>query len=92
MSDAISAEESPVPLAPPAAQNVHGVERVRVPPAGLRLAGLLTLLLGAWAGIVPFLGPSFGYSGDGAGSHGTGVCLMPSCGSHPVPPPVWQVL
>lgn len=80
MSD-LSEEEHPVPLAPsalpeeeqpvpqgPSAQNVHAVERVRVPPAGLRFAGLLTLLLGAWAGIVPFLGPSFGYSADGAGS------------------------
>jgi hypothetical protein len=28
-------------------------------------AGFLTLVLGAWAGIVPFIGPIFGFSGDG---------------------------
>jgi hypothetical protein len=34
----------------------------------LAMAGLLTLLLGAWGGIVPFVGPLFGFSGDGSGS------------------------
>lgn len=35
-------------------------------PRGLPLIGLLSLLLSAWGGIVPYLGPSFGYSSNGA--------------------------
>lgn len=31
-------------------------------------AGLLVLLLGAWAGIVPYVAPVFGFSADGTGS------------------------
>jgi hypothetical protein len=34
----------------------------------IETAGLFTLLLGAWAGIVSYIGPIFGFSGDGAGS------------------------
>jgi hypothetical protein len=37
-------------------------------PLGLILGGFVTLLLSAWAGIVPYLGPTFGYSADGAPS------------------------
>lgn len=37
-------------------------------PLALILAGLLTVLTAAWAGIVPFVGPVFGFSGDGSGS------------------------
>ena len=36
-----------------------------VPAAGIGTLGLLTLLVGAWGGIVPFVGPTFGFSGDG---------------------------
>jgi hypothetical protein len=42
-----------------------GVVSTGVPPHGLGAIGTLTLLLGAWAGIVPFVGPVFGYSADG---------------------------
>ena len=42
--------------------------RLTVPRFSLGVAGLLVVLLGAWGGIVPFLGPTFGYSADGAGS------------------------
>lgn len=31
-------------------------------PAGLALIGFLALLAGAWGGIVPYLGPAFGYT------------------------------
>jgi hypothetical protein len=34
----------------------------------LETAGFLTLLLGAWGGIVPFVGPIFGFSADGSSS------------------------
>jgi hypothetical protein len=35
---------------------------------GLGTVGLLLVLISAWGGIIPFVGPSFGYSADGAGS------------------------
>lgn len=41
-------------------------ERVYTP--SIETAGLLTLLVGAWGGIVPFVGPLFGFSGDGSGA------------------------
>jgi hypothetical protein len=34
----------------------------------IETAGLLILLVGAWGGIVPFVGPLFGFSGDGSRS------------------------
>jgi hypothetical protein len=34
----------------------------------IEIVGVLTILLGAWGGIVPFVGPVFGYSADAAGS------------------------
>jgi hypothetical protein len=36
-----------------------------VPALGVGTLGVLTLLVGAWGGIVPFVGPLFGFSGDG---------------------------
>src|SRR5574340_782616 len=36
-----------------------------VPAAGIGTLGVLTLLVGAWGGIVPFVGPIFGFSADG---------------------------
>ncbi|HLI24081.1 MAG TPA: hypothetical protein VKU91_03940 [Acidimicrobiales bacterium] len=35
-------------------------------PRGLALIGLCALLLSAWGGIVPYVGPVFGYSSNGA--------------------------
>jgi len=35
-----------------------------VPATGLGIAGFLVLVAGAWGGIVPFVGRSFGYSAD----------------------------
>lgn len=35
---------------------------------GLILGGFLALLLSAWAGVIPFVGPTFGFSADGAAS------------------------
>ncbi|MGO9332549.1 MAG: hypothetical protein ACLQCU_00580 [Acidimicrobiales bacterium] len=50
-----------------------GSHGMRVPmsglsPAGLSIIGLLTALLGAWAGLSVFVGPSFGWSPDGSPS------------------------
>ncbi|MGD0287595.1 MAG: hypothetical protein ABSC31_14680 [Acidimicrobiales bacterium] len=39
-----------------------------LPPAGLSIIGLLTVLLGAWAGLSVLVGPSFGWSPDGSPS------------------------
>ncbi|MCU1495838.1 MAG: hypothetical protein JWO62_3602 [Acidimicrobiaceae bacterium] len=41
---------------------------MRVLPASLAGAGILVVLLSAWAGIIPYVGPSFGFSADGAPS------------------------
>lgn len=41
---------------------------MRVLPASLAGTGILVILLSAWAGVVPFVGPSFGFSADGAPS------------------------
>jgi len=50
-----------------------GSHGMRVPmsglsPAGLSIIGLLTALLGAWAGLSVFVGPTFGWSPDGSPS------------------------
>jgi hypothetical protein len=42
--------------------------RFVLPRLSLETAGILTLLFGAWAGIVSFVGPTFAFSGDGSGS------------------------
>jgi hypothetical protein len=36
--------------------------------AGLAVIGVLAILIGAWGGIVPYLGPTFGYSSNGIAS------------------------
>jgi hypothetical protein len=46
-------------------------ERARVPRVGrfgVATAGLLAVLVSAWGGIVPYVGPVFGFSGDGTSS------------------------
>lgn len=47
---------------------VRARRRYGLPKVSLAIAGLLTLLVGAWAGIVAFVGPLFGFSADGAAS------------------------
>lgn len=47
-------------------QRITPASAVGVRASGLALAGVITILLGIWGGIVPFLGPTFGYSADGA--------------------------
>ena len=55
-------------------------------PLSLILGGFLALLLSAWAGIVPFVGPSFGFSADGTASwtwnlvHGLGAVVPGAVG------------
>jgi hypothetical protein len=62
------------PVASPSASNNVSV-RVQqtdtfIPGAsvGLILGGFLALLISAWAGIIPFVGPTFGFSADGTSS------------------------
>jgi len=46
-----------------------GVERVPAPyRLSIEAAGLFALLVGAWGGIVAFVGPIIGFSGDGSAS------------------------
>jgi hypothetical protein len=47
---------------------VHAAPLLNVRTKSLRMVGLLTLLVSAFGGIVPYLGPTFGYSADGSGS------------------------
>ncbi len=42
--------------------------RVRLGRIGLGTAGVIAMLVSAWGGIVPYVGPLFSYSGDGSGS------------------------
>lgn len=44
------------------------VARVRPSRFGIGIAGLVALLVSAWGGIVPYVGPVFGFSGDGSGA------------------------
>jgi len=46
----------------------RGVTLVATTPAGLMGGAILALLLSAWAGIVPFVGPTFGFAADGRSS------------------------
>ena len=39
-----------------------------VPSARMGVPAVLMLLVGAWGGIVPFVGPTFGFNGDGSAS------------------------
>jgi len=38
----------------------------QVRASGLTLVGVITMLLGIWGGIIPFMGPTFAYSADGS--------------------------
>lgn len=63
----------PAPAAPTGALSSSGsygkqVPMSGLPPAGLSIVGLLTALLGAWAGLSVLVGPSFGWSPDGSPS------------------------
>src|SRR5271170_8087752 len=46
----------------------RGVTLVATTPAGLMGGAILALLLSAWAGIVPLVGPTFGFAADGRSS------------------------
>ena len=45
-----------------------GVPRLRVARSSLFMVGLVGVLISVWGGIIPFLGPTFGYRADGSGS------------------------
>lgn len=40
----------------------------RIGGSGIAMLGIATVVISAWGGIVPYVGPIFGYSADGAGS------------------------
>ncbi len=56
------------PNYPVAAEPVPGEVMVRGTPISLGLVAVVMLLVGAWAAIVPFVGPVFGYHPDGQAS------------------------
>ena len=45
-----------------------GAPRLWAARSSLFMVGLVAVLISAWGGIIPFLGPTFGYSADGSGS------------------------
>ena len=49
-------------------QNTMRYEGVRPRTISLSLgmAGVIAVLISAWGGIIPYLGPTFGYSADGS--------------------------
>ena len=60
---------APPPEAPPPERLAPVVPAGRrLVPAGLGLVGVVAVLVAAWGGIVPFVGPAFGFSADGSAS------------------------
>ena len=51
-----------------AAVRPQGIGGVRVGRLGIGTVGFLTILISAWGGIIPYVGPAFGYSADGTGA------------------------
>ncbi len=49
---------------------------IHVGRIGIGTVGFLTILISAWGGIIPYVGPAFGYSADGAG-RGSGASPTP---------------
>jgi hypothetical protein len=60
-----AAYETAAPESPPAVQPQR---QPNLRTASLRLVGLVTVLVSAWGGLVPYLGPTFGFSADGSAS------------------------
>jgi hypothetical protein len=52
----------------PGVRTRHARTEFRSYTPSIEMAGALILLVGAWGGIVPFVGPLFGFSGDGSRS------------------------
>ncbi len=75
VTDVMASSVAATPTTPPAPdttppESIERVVPVRTPaaPAGLMIGAFLALCLSAWAGLVPFVGPTFGLSADGASS------------------------
>jgi hypothetical protein len=62
---AVTSVHQPHEVSAPYEEHVRAPYRIKF---SVEMAGFLTLLLGAWGGIVPYVGPVFGFSGDGTGS------------------------
>lgn len=75
VTDVMASSAARRPTTPPATDAAPPETRgdatpVRTPgaPAGLLIGAFLALCLSAWAGLVPFIGPTFGLSADGTSS------------------------
>jgi|ERR1700694_2660614 len=64
-NEAIGSDTGPVPYV---SGTTVATSRPRKSLFDRGVLGLLAILIGAWAGIVAYVGPSFGYSADGSGS------------------------
>jgi hypothetical protein len=69
-TDIMGSRENVRDLTDPALGHVRYENEVLVPARsfGLAFASFLAILLSAWAGIVPYVGPTFGFSADGTSS------------------------
>ncbi len=67
-----SRETTTMPISTPLApkDKVNELSEIYFPHAtvGLFMGGLVALLLSAWSGIIPYVGPIFGFSADGTSS------------------------
>ena len=67
-----SRETTTMPISTPPARTdkVSELSEIYFPHAtvGLFMGGILALLLSAWSGIIPYVGPIFGFSADGTSS------------------------
>ncbi|MGH9063202.1 MAG: hypothetical protein ACRD0L_04380 [Acidimicrobiales bacterium] len=70
--EVVPEEPAAVPVAPAteraAVVGTKRSSRVRMRPVGLGFIGLLAVVDGAWGGIVPYVGPLFGYRSNGSGA------------------------
>ena len=65
----MSAAYEPIPSTEaPIGEGVAPVASRHIRGTGVGLIGLATVVISAWGGIVPFVGPIFGYRADGASS------------------------
>jgi hypothetical protein len=55
-----------VPVGTPPVRSTDRESTVRPVPASLIVVGVVTTLVAAWGGIVAYVGPTFGFSGDGS--------------------------
>lgn len=65
-NDAVAYRQGVAPQIGTSSGQVVATSTTRVRASGLVVAGVITILLALWGGIIPFIGPTFSYSADGS--------------------------